>query len=492
LDDAEFEPPTVFGPTDEPPLVTLVAPAAPLLLEPAAPADQPSLVEPPSGVPARPEVLAAAGPDLASRPVPGPTPPAAILAEAPVLPEAPLPLAEPEGDLAAPPAPELAQAGSPSLPTASVPDSADLEAAQVPAVEPPSAEGADAPAVLAVAQSDPAEPPSPGPEPLPVQAPAALPQVLPATPGPAEEAIALDEATPSEPEPPALPAPAAVRILRLGAAPAAPEEPSQDPTGEATEDTADAPAAEAAPLPEDAPALLRHAAPFAPPAEARPLLSVILVDEGLAPPLPQVLAALPVPVSVAIDPALPDAAERLAAYRAQGIEALVVASLPELAKPQDAAVFLGAAVEELPDTVALLDLGQGGLSARNATAQMGLSIAARTGQGVVMAPQGFNSGLAAAQSQGVPAVQILRDLDSAGQDNPSIRRSLDDAVRRAGQGAQPVLLGRIRPDTLQAIADWTAEGRAEEVTVAPISALLVAQLPPAEDPPVEEETAAAP
>ncbi len=225
-------------------------------------------------------------------------------------------------------------------------------------------------------------------------------------------------------------------------------------------------------VPDDAPATLRFAAPFAPPESPRPLLSLVLLDDGSQPEASERLVGIGAPVSVAVDPSLPDATARMETLRAAGIEVLALASLPPRPQPQDVEVFLGPALDALPEAVAVLDLGEAGLGNRDATAQMALARLAREGLGAVLIEGGVGGGVAVAEAAGVPAVGILRDLDGAGQDTAAILRQLDDAVRRAGQEGEAVLLARASPGTLQVLDAWIREGRAREVTLAPVSALL--------------------
>lgn len=232
------------------------------------------------------------------------------------------------------------------------------------------------------------------------------------------------------------------------------------------------PAAAAEVVPEDAPARLRFAAPFVPPEPPRPLLSLVILDDGTMADAPALLADLPVPVSVALDPSAPDATARMEAFRAAGIEVLALGRLPARPQPQDVEVFLGPALGVLSEAVAVLDLGEGGLRTRDATARMALSRLAREGLGAVLVGGGLGRGAEAAEAAGVPAAEILRDLDGEGQDQTAILRQLDDAVRRAGQEGQAVLLARLRPETLQVLSAWTQGGRVNEVAVAPVSAVL--------------------
>ena len=462
--------PTAEAPGADPAAANLDAPGSEIPAD-AQPAPEPDSVDAPAPPLAAEEQVALAEP-APDQPAPPQAVPEAHPLPAPDSPPPAAPEANPQPQDTEPTLPEPAQAGSgtpqpdANAPMATSPEPSAPEAAPLESGTPDVATLDTAtPKDAAPTEPQALDPTSTSPSPETTQAP----EPAPTTESPPEPAPAPDTLTPDPAPPqPTLPGTSTVRVNRLGAEPAE-EPPVEEPEPEA--------------LPEDAPALLRYAATFEPPAEDGPLVSLILLDEGQAPADAGALAAMPVPVSVALDPSLPDAAERLAVYRAAGIEALLVASLPDGALPQDAAVFLEGGLRELPETVALLDLGQGGLNARNATASMGLSMAARDGRGVVLVPQGFNAGLAAAQIAGIPAAEIQRDLDGEGQDAMAIRRGLDDAVRRAGQEGEVVLLGRIRPGTLDAVTEWTSQGRAQEVTVAPVSALLAPTLPAQAEPP---------
>lgn len=423
-----------------------------------APSPQASLAVPP--VPARPGPAAAdASPAVAvaaPEPVAAEPLPPRLPAAAPVSPQRPS-LPSPERGHRGNGAPEALEV----LPS----DPAPAPVAGAPS-RPPSAAEPPQPVSPLPAQARAGDLPAPDASPLPP------PAVAPVRGAPPPDALALDtepaEPTPARPERIALeggglPGSASVLVRR-------PEAEAAGPASEAAPPPAEPPPAE--PLAVDAPALLRHAAAFTPPEAPRPLLSLVLLDEGALADAPATVAALPFAVSVALDPTGPDAAGRMASYRAAGIEVLALARLPAGARPQDVEVFLGGALDLLPEAVAVLDLGEGGLRGRDATAAMALSRLARDGLGAVLAEGGLGRGAEAAEAAGVPAAEILRDLDGAGQDEAAIRRALDDAVRRAAQEGEAVVLGRLGAGTLAAVGAWSREGRAREVTVAPVSAVL--------------------
>lgn len=223
----------------------------------------------------------------------------------------------------------------------------------------------------------------------------------------------------------------------------------------------------------EAPALVAHAADWTPDDAGRPRLSVILVDTGtLGPAAVQAVKAIPFPVSVAIDATAPEATALISAYRAEGIEVLAIARLPEGATPQDAEVILTAAFDAVPETIALLDPGDGGLQSNRDVTEQAMSVLARGGRGFVTASRGLNTALRIAEAEGVAADVLYRDLDSEGQEARVIRRFLDQAAFRARQQSGVVLLGRVRPDTLSALTLWGSAAQSEQVTMAPVSAVL--------------------
>ena len=227
---------------------------------------------------------------------------------------------------------------------------------------------------------------------------------------------------------------------------------------------------EAAPT-TDLPALERYAAPFDA-AESRPLMSLILIDDGTLPAGPELLRGIPFSVTVALDPGRADAAGAMNAYRAAGIELVALAQLPAGARPADVEVSYGAAFATLPETVALLDAGSGGLQDDRGATTQAMAILAADGRGFVTGSSLLNPALRAAERSAVPAGVIYRDLDGEGQDARTIRRFLDNAAFQARRESGVILLARLRPETISALILWGTANRDGQVTFAPVSAVL--------------------
>jgi len=222
------------------------------------------------------------------------------------------------------------------------------------------------------------------------------------------------------------------------------------------------------------PALVAHATAWTNPGDL-PLMGIVLVDDGALPGAPAAVAALPVPVTVAVDPAAPGAADLAAAWRAAGVEVMVLSRLPDGAAPTDVAVTFEAVFAMIPEAVGVIDTGAGGLQVDRAVTEQAMARLAADGRGAVVPGGGLNMATRAAGEAGVPIATIYRDIDAEAGDAAAIRRQLDQAAFRARQDSGVVLVGRVRAETLSALMLWGAEQASEQVAVAPVSAILLAE-----------------
>lgn len=218
------------------------------------------------------------------------------------------------------------------------------------------------------------------------------------------------------------------------------------------------------------PAITEFAVPFQ--ADGRPLLSIVMIDSdqfGLA---PKALSDLGMNVTFAVRASMPDVAERAKAYRAMGHEVALLSDLPTGAQATDAAVTLEASFDLIPEAVALIDAGTGGLGSDRDVIGVSLDRLADDGRGLVVLDGGLNTAKRMAGAAEIPNVAISRDLDGQKQSAQIIRRFLDQAAFRARQDGAVTVLTRLRPETLSALQLWSAATRAEEVQLAPLTALL--------------------
>jgi polysaccharide deacetylase 2 family uncharacterized protein YibQ len=243
-----------------------------------------------------------------------------------------------------------------------------------------------------------------------------------------------------------------------------------------TANSGDQPLADAAPQPTVRPVEM-YAQAFVN-EDQKPLMSILLIDQGSDLEGGEVgiaaLRSFPYPISFAVDVSLPDAAERMEVYRAEGFEVLAMVDLPEGAEPSDAETTLAVAFQRMPQVVGVLEGVGAGLQPNRDVADQVTEILAQGGYGLVSQDKGLNTMPKLAVKEGVPASPIFRDFDSKDQTPTVIRRFLDQAAFKAGIEGSVIMLGRMRPETISALLVWGLQDRANQVALAPISAVLLA------------------
>ncbi|WP_151719922.1 divergent polysaccharide deacteylase family protein [Gemmobacter serpentinus] len=462
------QPPAAEGPAPGSP-----APAGQMPADPAPESPAPETPAPESPAPESP------APESPARDTSVPATPAPeeqVLAEVP---------AEAVGAAPAAAADPVADAPGTVTDPAAQPDGAAIEAPQGGQVQ-PGADGAlpdqpatnqpatDQPATdQSVAEvtvpdaTDPARDPDPATEadlgPLPGEVPAHSP--LAPEPAPEPE-VAVEPAAPSEP---LLDRPTAEaetddagagagittnRLPRIEPAPSAPVDPAEEVV-----------------VQDDRP-LARFKAAFENPAN-KPLYAILLIDDGKAEIDRAGLAALSVPVTIVIDPAIPDAAKLQALYRGAGKEvAMLATGIPKGAKASDLQVTFEAHSTTLPEAVAVVDLPQDGFQNNRLLAADVVPVLKDQGRGLVTFDRGSNAGDQLARREAVPSAVIFRELDADGEAAPLIRRYLDRAAFKAAQDGRVAVLGHATPETITAVLEWSLEGRAGSVALAPLTAVM--------------------
>lgn len=360
-------------------------------------------------------------------------------------------------------------------PVAEAPE-AEVEDPQAPATESapsevkPSEEVTDAaPDVMTepapLAEAPVAAPPSAAPEVSEAEAPAAEPEIA---------ALPTVVAPGSEPEPEV--------ILRGSNSTFTPTPPLQDrletppnPDAEIVtgrlprigDDTAEVDAVDEGPRP----AIERNAVPYEA-ADGLPEMAVLLLDTDNTREDVGDLALMPFPLSVAVDASAPDAEAAIAYYRQNGAEVVLIVPLPEAATAVDVDVTFQAYDPLMQDIVAVMIGPDAGFQTLgDAALQIATNLDER-GLGLVTFPDGLNTGHKSALKAGLPAGLVFRDLDGAGQAPSVIRRFLDNAAFKARSEDGVIAVARVRPDSIQALLEWTLGTRAQTVNFAPVSAVL--------------------
>jgi len=245
--------------------------------------------------------------------------------------------------------------------------------------------------------------------------------------------------------------------------------------GQSSEDVSEDTEAEA-PSSQRGPALSQFAEERENP-EDKPVISVVLIDNGSTGIGPEALQSFPYPLTFAVDAADPAHAARAAQYRRAGFEVVFIGALPEGAIASDVEVALEGFKSAVPEAVAMLELGGAGVAAGPQIIAQKVSNLKESGHGLLTVASGLNSANRVADRANLPNKVVFRDLDGDGQDPTIIRRFLDQAAFKAAQSDGLVLLGRLQPNTVSALILWGGLDRAKRVALAPVSAVLAPKAP---------------
>lgn len=225
-------------------------------------------------------------------------------------------------------------------------------------------------------------------------------------------------------------------------------------------------------VPEAQGALARNAVEVDVPRD-KPLMAIVLIDEGQDALGLAALEAFPYPLSIAIPASRADAAQAAARYREAGFEVLLAADLSEGATPADVETAMSAWLDRVPQAVAVIEGDGTGLQTSRAASAQLAPILLESGHGLVMRPNGLDTARKLIAREGVPAATLFRDFDAEGQDAAAVRRFLDNAAMRATQQDEGVIMvGRLRADTISALLLWGLQDRAASVGLVPVSAVL--------------------
>ena len=220
-------------------------------------------------------------------------------------------------------------------------------------------------------------------------------------------------------------------------------------------------------------ALVDYAEPFDNP-DAKPLMAIVLLDDGETELGPEALQTFPFPITFAVDASRDGAGDRMRLFREAGFEVVMTTDLPSGATPGDVETAYEVYKSNVPEAVAVLEDGTGGFQSNASMIGQVVDNLGASGHGLLLYSGGLNTGLRVAQREGLPAKLVFRDFDADGQDERTIRRFLDRAAFRAEQEEGVIMVGRMRPDTISALLVWGLQDRASTVALAPVSALLTA------------------
>ncbi|MEO0912803.1 MAG: divergent polysaccharide deacetylase family protein [Pseudomonadota bacterium] len=222
-------------------------------------------------------------------------------------------------------------------------------------------------------------------------------------------------------------------------------------------------------------ALTDNAVAFA--GSTRPLMSIILQDDGSAEALRQGLLALSAPITFGVTANLSGAEQIAGDYRSKGYE--VVAVMPGegqvMERGDDPAAFrelISGVLDAVPGATGLMDRIGGPLPRDRALVQAALDSLTITGHGLLThRGTGLNQVDQQADGAGVPSAVVYRVIDA--EDDPvKIAQALDRAVLEASKTGQVIVVGRVKPATVTSLFSWLLGPGAKSVTIAPVSSIL--------------------
>jgi hypothetical protein len=210
--------------------------------------------------------------------------------------------------------------------------------------------------------------------------------------------------------------------------------------------------------------------------QGKPVLAIVLIDRG-DPGLDRAaLAALPFPLTFVLDPTLPGVAQLAAPYVAAGQEvAMLATAIPPDATAANLEAIFAAHAAALPQAVAVVDLPEGGFQENGPLATRVIPIIKRQGRGLLTYDSGLNAADQIARREGLRGGTILRRTDPKGQAADDTGRVLDSAVIRAAQEGRIAAAVEATPATVAALLEWTDQGRAATVALAPATAVMIAR-----------------
>ncbi len=211
--------------------------------------------------------------------------------------------------------------------------------------------------------------------------------------------------------------------------------------------------------------------------DGAPKMALILYDPGLPMALRHAVAAFDFPITLALNPLDPSAPEAAEMYFNAGKEIVILAAgLPTGASPADMDVTLGSYLDSFPTAIGLVDLPTDGFTRNAGLLRDVLAILQRDGHGLITFAGGLSQAARAAEAAGLRHAEIFRVIDPGPESQFTIRRFLDRAVFQASQLGHVIVYGDAANDaTMEALELWRNEGRANQVALVPVSAILLEQ-----------------
>lgn len=224
-------------------------------------------------------------------------------------------------------------------------------------------------------------------------------------------------------------------------------------------------------------ALTEFAAPFDG-SDGKPLMAIVLIDEGESPFLRPGMAALNEPVTFGVRADLPDSDLVAGRYRESGFEVSAVTppegalSLASADTPDAVVQTLAEVFRKVPAAASLMDAIGGPLPGDTDLARQVAQGLAVTGHGLLShRGTGVTDLPTIAEAEGVPTEVIFRVIDDE-PGSASITQALEAALGDAERTGGAIIVGHVRQETVATLSQWMFGTSPQSVTIAPVSAVL--------------------
>lgn len=200
-----------------------------------------------------------------------------------------------------------------------------------------------------------------------------------------------------------------------------------------------------------------------------PVMAVVLIDDPNA---STNFRALPISVTIAVASDSVGSVQRAQQHREAGREVVLIPPITGSDSRTDIARRLTEAMQNIPEAVAVMDMpGQAFQRSRFAVGEVMVALAG-SGHGMIIYPGGLNTAERLGVQQNVATARVFREIDGLGQDAAAVKLLLDQAAFQARQLNTVILIGRNRPETVQALAEWVDRRLDNSVKLAPVSVAL--------------------
>jgi hypothetical protein len=154
---------------------------------------------------------------------------------------------------------------------------------------------------------------------------------------------------------------------------------------------------------------------------------------------------------------------------------MLATGIAEGATASDIEVAFQSMAQGLPESVAVMDMPNPVFQGNRPLASLVVPVVASQGRGLLTWDQGLNAADQVARREDLAAAVVFRNIDAAGEDRAAIRRHLDRAAFKAAQDGRVTVVGQTSAETVAALLEWTVEGRAAAIALAPLTAALTVE-----------------